>query len=166
MKRHLVSRDQAFHDLVDIIVVTIRAGHDISEALAISQRLLPSDIATHIHAVTHRLDMGEPLSDVLPQLSVIFGAQAIPLVDILRSAALDGLPVISVVERLSDEARSQRSRRLDTEIRRLPVRLTFPLVFCTLPSFILLSIIPLVGRAVSSLHVNSPPSTIITTKGN
>ncbi len=50
MKRHLVSRDQAFHDLVDIIVVTIRAGLDISEALAISQRLLPSDIATHIHA--------------------------------------------------------------------------------------------------------------------
>ncbi len=167
MRRQDVALNQAFQDLVDIILVTIRSGLEISEALAISERLLPSDVAVRLHAVTHRLDMGESVGDVLPQLTIIFGPQSIPLVDILRTSSFDGLPVISVVERLSDEARLQRVRQLDTEIRRLPVRLTFPLVFCTLPSFILLSITPLVGRAISSLQdTPPPPSTLIIKKDN
>jgi hypothetical protein len=34
----------------------------------------------------------------------------------------------------------------------LPVRLAMPLVLCTLPSFVLLAIVPLLVGALSSLH--------------
>ena len=40
--------------------------------------------------------------------------------------------------------------------RRLPVRLTFPLVTCTLPSFVLLAIAPAVIGALSTLRASAP----------
>ena len=40
--------------------------------------------------------------------------------------------------------------------RRLPVRLSFPLVVCTLPSFVLLAIAPAVLGALSTLQGTTP----------
>ena len=54
------------------------------------------------------------------------------------------------------EARATRRRLGEAEARRLPVRLTFPLVACTLPSFVLLAIAPAVLGALSTLRATAP----------
>ena len=81
------------------------------------------------------------------------GPIAQPLVDSLSAADRYGLPLAPVLERLSFEARQQRRRDADATARELPVRLAIPLVLCTLPSFVLLAIVPLLLGALSSLHM-------------
>jgi pilus assembly protein TadC len=57
-----------------------------------------------------------------------------------------------LLERLAADARQMRRRRFDERARRLPVRLAVPLVLCTLPSFALLTVVPLLLAALTSLH--------------
>ena len=61
-----------------------------------------------------------------------------------------------MLDRLAVDARAARRRLGEAEARRLPVRLTFPLVSCTLPSFVLLAIAPAVLGALSTLRATAP----------
>ena len=45
--------------------------------------------------------------------------------------------------RLAAEARLERRRAAEATARRVPVKLLFPLVLCTLPAFALLTVVPL-----------------------
>ncbi len=74
----------------------------------------------------------------------------------MSAAVRDGLPLAPVLDRLTDEAVDARRRHGEAAARRLPVRLSFPLVVCTLPSFVLLAIAPAVLRAISSLQGSTP----------
>jgi tight adherence protein C len=56
-----------------------------------------------------------------------------------------------VLDQLTIEIRAARRRLDQAAARKLPVRLSFPLVTCTLPSFVLLAIAPAVIAALSSL---------------
>ena len=99
-----------------------------------------------------RCNAGDRFADALRQLRASLGPIAQPLVDSLSAADRYGLPLAPVLERLSFEARQQRRRDTDATARELPVRLAMPLVLCTLPSFVLLAIVPLLLGALSSLH--------------
>jgi tight adherence protein C len=61
-----------------------------------------------------------------------------------------------VLDRLADEARRHRRRLADASARELPVRLAVPLVSCTLPAFVLLTIAPVLAGALSSLRSSLP----------
>jgi hypothetical protein len=74
------------------------------------------------------------------------------LADGLAAADRDGLPLSPILDRLATEARQQRRRRADTLARQLPIRLSLPLVLCTLPSFVLLAVAPLLLAAIASLR--------------
>ena len=80
------------------------------------------------------------------------GPIAQPLVDALALADRYGTPLPPILDRLADEARAQRRRNADAAARRLPIQLSFPLVGCTLPSFVLLTVVPLMAGTFSSLH--------------
>jgi pilus assembly protein TadC len=98
------------------------------------------------------MQAGARFADSLTQLAATIGPIAQPLVDSLAAADRYGLPLAPVLERLSFEARQQRRRDTDASARELPVRLAMPLVLCTLPSFVLLAIVPLLLGALSSLR--------------
>jgi hypothetical protein len=66
------------------------------------------------------------------------------------------LPLTPVLDRLTDEANAGRRRAGEAAARRLPVRLSFPLVVCTLPSFVLLAIAPAVLGALSTVRGSAP----------
>jgi hypothetical protein len=51
------------------------------------------------------------------------------------------------------EVRADRRRRAEEAARKVPVKLLFPLVTCTLPAFGLLTVAPLVASAVRSLRL-------------
>ena len=53
----------------------------------------------------------------------------------------------------SADVRAERVRLHDIAVRRLPVRLTLPLVACTLPAFALLTVMPMVLTAMQGLHL-------------
>jgi tight adherence protein C len=73
-----------------------------------------------------------------------------PLTDVLRTSAELGAPASSSLTRLAAEIRADVRRRAEARARIVPVRLLVPLVFCILPAFALLTVVPVVA---DGLHI-------------
>jgi len=141
-----------FPDALDLLVLSIRAGYLPAQAVVEIEPFLPPRLRRAFRSVNCSMQQGQRFADALGQLPAALGPVAQPLVDSLSAAERYGLPLAPVLERLSTEARQQRRRDADAAARELPVRLAIPLVLCTLPSFVLLAIVPLLLGALSSLH--------------
>jgi len=141
-----------YPDALDLMVLSIRAGYLPAQAIDEVVPFLPLTLRSAFAAVGDAVQCGARFADALQQLPLRLGAFAQPLVDSLSAAERYGLPLAPVLERLAFEARQQRRRDADAAARELPVRLAVPLVLCTLPSFVLLAIVPLLLGALSSLH--------------
>jgi tight adherence protein C len=153
-RRALAARRIAhdFPDALDLLVLSIRAGYLPAQAIVEVVPFLPHSLRPSFVTVGEAMQRGDRFADALTQLRTQLGPIAQPLVDSLSAADRYGLPLAPVLERLSLEARQQRRRDADATARELPVRLAMPLVLCTLPSFVLLAIAPLLLGALSSLH--------------
>jgi Flp pilus assembly protein TadB len=141
-----------FPDALDLLVLSIRAGYLPAQAVVEITPFLPHQLQPAFTAVSDAMQHGDRFADALVALRSHLGPIAQPLVDSLSAADRYGLPLAPVLERLAFEARQQRRRDGDAAARELPVRLAMPLVLCTLPSFVLLAIVPLLLGALSSLH--------------
>jgi tight adherence protein C len=141
-----------FPDALDLLVLCIRAGYLPAQAVAEIRPYVPSSLGPAFGDVIEAMERGVRFADSLNQLASALGPIAQPLIDSLAAADRYGLPLAPVLERLSFEARQQRRRDTDASARELPVRLAIPLVICTLPSFVLLAIVPLLLGALSSLR--------------
>ena len=141
-----------FPDALDLLVLSIRAGYLPAQAIVEIEPFLSSSLRPAFIAVGEAMRSGSRFADALTELRAHIGPVAQPLVDSLSAADRYGLPLAPVLERLSFEARQHRRRDTDAAARELPVRLAMPLVLCTLPSFVLLAIVPLLLGALSSLH--------------
>lgn len=143
-------------DAIDGLVLMIHAG--LTPHLAV--RALAGDgidaTALAFTAVVERLDRGEGLADALHELTAVFGTRAAVVADAIGAADRYGTPLEPVLDRLSLEARAERRRLDDAAARRLPVKLSFPLVGCTLPAFVLLAIVPAILAALASLGDATP----------
>jgi len=141
-----------FPDALDLLVLSIRAGYLPAQAVVEICPFLPLHLRVAFDSVGTAMERGQRFADALGRLPATLGPVAQPLVDSLSAADRYGMPLAPVLERLSSEARQQRRRDSDAAARELPVRLAIPLVLCTLPSFVLLAIVPLLLGALSSLH--------------
>lgn len=153
-RRTRAARD-IVHDLpdaLDLLVLSIRAGYLPAQAIVEIIPFLPRPLQPSFTAVDEAMRGGDRFADALGRLRAQLGPVVQPLVDSLSAADRYGLPLAPVLERLSLEARQQRRRDTEAAARELPVRLAMPLVLCTLPSFVLLAIVPLLLGALSSLH--------------
>ena len=143
-------------DLVELIVIAVRAGATPTAALAVAAPNAPRPLAAVLADVEHRLRRGQRLADALLAFTESLGHDANSFVDALATADRYGLPLGPVLDRLADDIRDDRRRQAERHARTLPVRLSFPLVVCTLPSFVLLAIVPAVLGAVSTLRGTAP----------
>ena len=140
--------------LADHLCVSLRAGLTISQACERWNNTCR--VGTQ---VAHSLHNGDSLAHALKPLVESADESARGLADVVLQAERDGLPVLSTVNRLSKETRVQRRRSVDTRTRQLPTRLSVPLVLCVLPSFLFLSVAPLVLASLSTLTISLPPAT-------
>lgn len=143
--------ERAFPDAIELIVLAVRAGHVPAAAVAAVMPHLPATVQRAFEEVTARTTAGARFADALSALTEQLGPMAAPLVDSFAAADRYGLPLAPVLDRLADEARRQRRRQADTLARQLPVRMSVPLVLCTLPSFVFLAIVPLLLAALLSV---------------
>jgi tight adherence protein C len=144
--------DDAFPTALDLLVTALHSGSVPSQAMAEISPYLPLCIGDSFATVTEAVRSGERFGVALRRLDVALGPSALPLTDALITADEYGLPLAPVLDRLASEARSQRRRAADARARELPVRLSIPLVTCTLTSFVLLTVIPLLLGALSSVR--------------
>ncbi len=122
--------------------------------------VVPAVLRQGVEAVAHGTASGERFADAIIRLRdsppTGLGPIAQPLTDALALADRHGTPLPPVLDRLAAEAREHRRRQSEIAARQLPIRLAFPLVGCTLPSFVLLTIVPLMAGTFSSLRGLSP----------
>lgn len=144
--------EAAMPDATELLVACLHAGRSPTQALAELARLAPAPMQPAFAAVEQRLHRGHGVADALGELTTCCGRCALPLVTAMSAAVRDGLPLAPVLDRLTDDANASRRRHGEAAARRLPVRLSFPLVVCTLPAFVLLSVAPAVLGALSSLR--------------
>ncbi len=144
--------DQTFPDLLDLFVVTVQAGLLPVQAVADLRAIVDSVLVPGLDEVVARIDRGERFADALSALVEAWGPRALMFVATVTATERSGLALAPALERLADEARQHRRRGAEASARELPVRLSFPLVLCTLPAFVLVAIVPLLVGALSSLR--------------
>ncbi len=150
-RRQRAAIERALPDAMDLLVLSVRAGLTPHQAVC---DLATSDVPAIGDAfgeVVRRTERGQPFADALSALPERLGIQAGGLADVIATSDRHGLPIGPVLDQLTGQVRSTRRRLDQADARKLPVRLSFPLVVCTLPSFVLLAIAPAVIAALSSL---------------
>ncbi len=148
-RQHLL-REQ-FPDAVDLLVILIRAGLTPLQACEVLAERAPSAWLQPFEAVERARQGGLRFVDALDELTTHAGPVGQGILDALSASERYGQPLTSSLDRLSAEGRSTRRRLADIHARKLPVRLSFPLVCCTLPAFVLLTIAPLLAGALHTL---------------
>jgi len=144
--------DHAFPDALELFVVALQAGLLPVQAMAELQPMVHPMVGDGFAQVHRRVAQGDRFADALDALVDALGVRALTFVGTLAMAERTGLPAVPMIERLAEDARRHRRQRVDADARELPVRLAFPLVLCTLPSFALVAIAPLLVGALSSLR--------------
>jgi Flp pilus assembly protein TadB len=146
----------AMPDAVELLVLCVRAGCSPTQAVVELVARAPPPLRPAFAAVELRLHRGQGLADAVGALAEHAGPTGRDVARAIAIADRDGLPMAPVLDRLVAESRATRRRLGEAAARRLPVRLTFPLVTCTLPSFVLLAIAPAVLGALSTLRAHAP----------
>ena len=114
----------------------------------------PIPVRPVFSAAEDALLRGEQFTRILRSLPDHLGSAYRPLCEILFAGERLGTPSDSLVHQLSSDARTTRRLLAEADARRLPVRLAVPLVCCTLPSFVVLVIVPVIAGALSHMHIN------------
>jgi len=143
-------------DAIERIVLMVHAGLSPHLAVRDACRSSPPAVRPAFELVAHRLDRGVPLGEALGALTDVLGPRAAPVADAFAAADRYGVPLEPLLDQLARDARAERRRLDEASARRLPVQLAFPLVVCTLPSFVLVAIAPAVLAALSSLGATAP----------
>jgi tight adherence protein C len=152
-RRRRLAVQRQLPDVVDLLVVAIAAG--LTPALAFEHLavLAPEPFSAAFAEIVRRVRRGQRFADALDALPEQLGEPVRPLAQMLASTERHGTPVGPALELLAHDARRDRRRLAEEAARTVPVKLCFPLVGCTLPAFVLLTIAPLVAGALRSLRL-------------
>lgn len=142
-------------ETADLLVLAVGAGGNIALALAAVARRGDGPVAAAVGEALDEVAAGRRLADALHDLPARHGEALRPLTAALESSERYGTPLLTTLERLAAEVRLARRRRAEELARRLPVKLLFPLVTCTLPAFGLLTVAPLLASALRSLRLDA-----------
>jgi tight adherence protein C len=146
-----LAADAALPGAIEVLVLTIRAGHVPAAAIATAATVTSGPAREAFEAVEFRMGRGEPFELALGAIAEHLGPGAGPVVDVVASAHRSGSPLAPTLDALAREAREVRRRQAAADARTLPVRLSFPLVLCTLPAFALLTVVPVLLATWSRL---------------
>lgn len=145
--------DSELPDALSLIQVAVAAGAGPRQALlTLDQALLASlectDSVSHFR--TQLLAVGRALRLGFGIRDAFNGAfeQRIEQIDrinvLLMRSERDGQALAQGLDRLSRELRRRRMLALDSRAQRATIGLLFPLVFCILPAFLLLVVLPVI----------------------
>lgn len=154
-RREVRSRDAEVRselpEVVDLFLLAVGAGLTVALAVPAVARHHRGRLGDALSEVARRVRLGERLADALATLPAVVGEPVRPLVTVLVGSERYGVALVPALERLASEARLERRRAAEAAARRVPVKLLFPLVLCTLPAFALLTVVPLLAGSLHSL---------------
>ncbi len=140
-------------EIIDLFVLATGAGHPVQRAMQMVASRASGPVGDELRHAAQRVVCGARTADALDALAEELGDPVRPLIGVLVASERYGTPLVPALERLAAEARTDRRRRAEEAARKVPVKLLFPLVLCSLPAFALLTVVPLLVGAFGSLRV-------------
>ena len=160
VRRHRSLRDRRqrtiaddLPDAIDLLLAALRAGHTPILAIELLARHAPLSVRGAFQAVIVAVDEGRRFGLALEEIPRILGDIARPLTEILGDGDRLGIPLDQITFHLAIAARHHRRRLAESSARRLPVQLAVPLVACTLPSFVVLVIVPVIAATLRHIRI-------------
>lgn len=141
-------------ETTDLLLATLRAGYSIPQATLMMADIAPNEARRAFAAMRAEIGSGGDFTEALSSARDILPDPFRPLIGLVISAMHLGIPTDALMFQLQTEARHCHRRHGETLARELPIRLTLPLVLCTLPSFVFLIIIPMIVGTVSQLRLD------------
>ena len=142
-------------DVVDLLVLA--AGSGLTAVLAVEAvgRRAHGPVGAALADASRRIRLGEAPARAFQGLPAATDhPDAVrPLARALRTAVEEGVPLEPALRRVAADVRLRHRRAAEEAARRVPVRLLFPLVACTLPAFVALSVVPLLVVGLESLDL-------------
>lgn len=160
-RRRRETRDQrmfdAFTETVDLLLASLRAGYSLQQATSMLADVVPMAVRSEFEALRSRVEEGSTviaaLANTRAELDPVFRS----LIDLIITSLRLGIPVETFIVQIQSESRHIRRNRSELRARQLAVRLTLPLVCCSLPSFSFLIIVPMVAGTIAHLRSNGTP---------
>lgn len=141
-------------ELIDQLIVLLRAGYTPANAFLQLEPWLTSPMNGVIAEINALVRRGVRFASAVVELRHHIGPPAYAIVDALIQLDSDGLAATTILDRLSGEAHAQRRLRAEAEARELPVRLIFPMVCCVFPSFIMLTVVPMLAGTLVGIRTH------------
>ena len=145
--------ERVLPEVIDLLVLVIGAGRSTSAALRDIGPRVPEPFRSELTGIARRMDAGEPFADSVRRLRDRLGPSVASVVYAITAAEIDGAPLQPALERAADEAHRRRRVRAEEAARRVPIMMLFPLVFCILPAFCLLTVVPILTGTVTDLRL-------------
>jgi tight adherence protein C len=151
-RRHTDAVLDELPQVVDLLSLAAGSGLTALLAVGVAAERCEGPVGTALARARRTVELGGPPEPAFGAVISELGEPVRPLVSALLASIRDGSPLEGALERAGHEARAVRRRRAEAVARKVPVRLLFPLVLCTLPAFALLTVVPLLMAALGSLH--------------
>lgn len=150
-RRYILQVDRHLPEMIDMLGLVVGAGRPTVSALSDIAPRVAEPLRSELLAVVRRTAAGESFVESVRRLRDSLGPSVSPVVHAITAAEIDGTPLQPALQRAADEAHRRRRVRAQEAARRVPVLMLFPLVFCVLPAFCLLTVVPLLVGSVSEL---------------
>ena len=154
-RQRVLKVDRHLPEVIDLLGLVVGAGRPTVSALSDIGPRVPEPFRSELLAVVRRTAAGESFVDSVRRLRDSLGPSVSPVVHAVTAAEIDGTPLRPALIRAADEAHRRRRVRAQEAARRVPVLMLFPLVFCVLPAFCLLTVVPLLVGTISDLGLVS-----------
>ena len=140
-------------EAVDLLSLAASAGLSVRLAVEAVAPRLEGPVGGALRRAAGQMRLGVDAAEALEALTAAPSGERLrllvrPLVDSLRY----GSPLGPALERAAAVSRAERRRQAELAARRVPLRLLFPLTFCVLPAFVLLTIVPTVVQSLQLLQ--------------
>ena len=150
-RRRVLEVERNLPEVIDLLGLVVGAGRPTVSALADVSLRVAEPFRSELAGVVRRAAAGEPFVDSVRRLRDRLGPSVSSVVYAVTAAEMDGAPLQPALQRAGDEAHRTRRVRAEEAARRAPVLMLFPLVFCVLPAFGLLTVVPLLVGAIADL---------------
>lgn len=138
-------------EVAELLAIGLHNGHlPVSMCRSIPTRL-DGETADALARAVERHDRGTTFADALEHVLTPLGADASALAALIASGATEGASLLASVADYTDDLRAAIHLEVETAARQLPVRMLGPLVFCVLPAFLALTVVPVVLDSVAPL---------------
>lgn len=143
--------DAALPDSIELLLLVVHAGLTPHQAIVLLAERAPPAVRDGFAEVHRRTARGATLADALTALPECLGASMTVVADTIAMSERHGTPIADTLSQLALDVRGRRQRQAEADARQLPIRMSFPLVICVLPSFVLVAVVPAVMAALTSL---------------